>query len=85
MKINSKFIKSVFSDKNNSDFVIFDRSSQIPPILLNKVVYISQGKSNVKQTITENMIGFKFGEFSPTKLSPVFKKDKKKKYWKIKT
>ena len=46
---------------------IWSRGSSIPAHLLNQYVLIHNGKTFQRVLITENKIGFKFGEFSYTR------------------
>jgi ribosomal protein S19 len=73
--INLKAIKNVFLKKK----ITVLRSSTIPFLLLNKTVDVYNGKIFKKITITRNKIGFKFGEFVPTRNLPVVKKKQKQK------
>ena len=67
-----------FSNRNKI-ILIFNRSSMITPICINRSFKIFNGKNFTKLNVTEQMIGHKFGEFSLTRKRHVFKKKKKKK------
>ena len=56
---------------------IFQRNTTILPKFVNKTFEIYNGKKLNEILITENMIGHKFGEFSPTRKRFVFKSKKK--------
>ena len=43
------------------------RSSVIPPEFVGKTVAVHNGRVHVPVFITENMVGHKLGEFSPTR------------------
>lgn len=43
------------------------RSSSIPPEFVGKTVAVHNGKVHIPVFITENMVGHKLGEFSPTR------------------
>ena len=58
----------------NKNIEIYNRNSTISPICLNRNFNIYNGKIFIKITVTEQMIGHKFGEFSLTKKKHVFKK-----------
>jgi ribosomal protein S19 len=73
--INLTAVKEAFFKKK----IIALRSSTIPFILLNKTVEVYNGKIFKKVTITRNKIGFKFGEFVPTRNLPTLKKKQKQK------
>ena len=71
--------KNIFNSlKNKSNFnkitFIYNRSTIITPICLNHNFKIFNGKNFTKLTITEQMIGHKFGEFSLTRKKHIFKK-----------
>lgn len=65
-------------DKNPNNIIIWSRRSTILPQFLDKTVLIYNGKLFVKQKITIEMIGHKFGEFSFTRKIYQYKKKKKK-------
>ena len=52
------------------------RSSTITPFLVDLVVNVYNGKKFSKIKITEAMIGYKLGEFAPTRKKFSFKKKK---------
>ena len=56
------------------------RSSVIPPEFVGKTVAVHNGRVHVPVFITENMVGHKLGEFSPTRnFRSHIKSDKKAK------
>jgi small subunit ribosomal protein S19 len=55
------------------------RCSEIIPKFVGINFYVYNGKSYSKIEITEEMVGFKLGEFSPTRKKFIFKKKKKNK------
>ena len=58
----------------------WSRRSIILPQFLEKTVHVHNGSKMVPLVVSEEMIGYKFGEFVPTRTRAVFKKkDKKKK------
>ena len=59
-----------------SNPTIYSRSSVILPHFIGKTVQIHNGCTYVQITITENMIGYKFGEFAATRKKFFFKKRK---------
>ena len=79
----------LYTKKNNNilekNFIykIFDRRQQITAEFLNSSVQIYNGIKFFELIITDKMLGFKFGEFAPTRKIP-FKKKKKKKHTKKK-
>lgn len=54
------------------------RSSTIIPFLVNLTINVHNGKNFSKIKITEQMIGHKLGEFSPTRKKFSFKRKKLK-------
>lgn len=54
------------------------RKSSIIPKFVGKTFKIHSGKSFSKITVLKNMIGHKFGEFTPTRTTFAFKKKKKR-------
>lgn len=62
-----KYSKEIFTDS---------RSSTILPYFVGRTIHIHNGKNFSKIKITENMIGKKLGEFSPTRKKFSFKQKK---------
>lgn len=58
---------------------IISRSSKIVPAFLGSTFNVYNGKSYMEVTVTNEMIGHKFGEFSYTRLRFAFKKKEKKR------
>ena len=56
---------------------IWSRRSVILPFFLNKEVLIYNGKLFIPLTISEEMIGHKYGEFASTRKKPIHKKKRK--------
>ena len=75
MKINK-------NNENNKKSVIktWSRSSLITPDFVGQTIGVHNGKTHIPVYITENMVGHKLGEFSPTRtFRSHIKKDKKSK------
>nr|YP_009326059.1 ribosomal protein S19 [Asterionella formosa]APD75820.1 ribosomal protein S19 [Asterionella formosa] len=51
------------------------RNSEIMPSFVGKIYYTHNGKSNIKIIVLEEMVGFKFGEFSFTRKEFFFSKN----------
>lgn len=64
-----------FKEKN-IPLKIYTRGATITSNLLNSIVKIHNGIRFFDLTINEKMIGYKFGEFSPTRKFPQHKKKK---------
>lgn len=58
---------------------VISRSSEIVPAFLGLTFNVYNGKSYIEVTISNQMIGHKFGEFSYTRSKFAFKKKEKKK------
>jgi small subunit ribosomal protein S19 len=71
-----KIRKQKISSKN--DLKIFSRSSVILPIFIGILLYVHNGNRFVKLKIMEDMVGRKFGEFSPTRSIFSYKKKNNK-------
>lgn len=67
--IDAKLLKKVVSLGVNDKTVIktWSRSSTISPEMVGKTIAIHNGKVHTPVLITENMVGHKLGEFSPTR------------------
>lgn len=65
---------NLVKSKSNTNIYTKSRSSTIVPSFIGKTFYVYNGKNFLKIKITENMIGRKFGEFSPTRKRFSFKK-----------
>ena len=74
--IKKKIIEKIKKNSNRI-FIIFSRNSIITPLCLGLKFQITTGKIFNMVTITENMIGHKFGEFAATRKNFFFKKTKK--------
>lgn len=69
--------------KKKKSLNIWTRAALIPSFLLNRLVKVYNGKEYKTIKITQEKIGFKFGEFSNTR-KPYIYKGKKKNYRKKK-
>jgi small subunit ribosomal protein S19 len=58
--------------------LLYQRSSTIVPEMIGSSVKIHTGHKWVKLLINEHLIGYKFGEFAPTKKRALYKKRKKR-------
>lgn len=74
--------KPLYTKNNNSSLgknlilKIFDRGQIISKEFLNTSVKIYNGIKFFEVMITEKMLGYKFGEFAPTRKIPLHKKKK---------
>ena len=72
-----EFLKNS-SGKKKYQSIKISRNSEITPNLVGLTFKVHTGKTYSKIDTTKEMIGHKFGEFSPTRSVFVFKKKKKK-------
>lgn len=68
-----------FNNIKKQHVYIISRNSEIIPKFLGLTFKIHNGKEYIELTITDSMIGHKFGEFAFTRAKFVFKKKKSKK------
>jgi ribosomal protein S19 len=68
-----------FDNKNGNKLLTLPRNCQITSNLVGLTCNVYSGKKLVKISLTDEMIGHKVGEFSPTRERFEFKKKKKKK------
>lgn len=67
--VDPKLAKKVAALDSNDRSVIktWARASAIPPEFVGRTIAVHNGKIHVPVFITENMVGHKLGEFSPTR------------------
>ncbi|MFN3195481.1 MAG: 30S ribosomal protein S19 [Chlorobiota bacterium] len=65
-KLQKKIDKVIESNKKTV-IKTWSRSSTITPDFVGHTVAVHNGKSFIPVYVTENMVGHKFGEFSPTR------------------
>jgi small subunit ribosomal protein S19 len=75
--IQKNIIQSIFLKENIKEIKTYSRKSIITPKLIGLNFLIHNGKSFLKLKISEEMIGHKLGEFSPTRKTFTFKKKNK--------
>lgn len=69
--IEASLLKKIeLMNKNNEKKVIktWSRSSTVLPTMIGHTIAVYNGKKHVPVFVTENMVGHKLGEFSPTRL-----------------
>lgn len=71
--LKNNFYKKI-QKKSKSSIKIFNRNCIITPLCLGHTFEIHNGKTFIKLVITEDMIGYKFGEFSTTRKKNLFHK-----------
>lgn len=67
------------SIQNKSEVFLVARNLEIVPAFLGLTFKVYNGKRYTNLTVTNDMIGYKFGEFSFTRTNFVFKKKAQKK------
>lgn len=65
-----------FSETKNN-YIKVSRNMTVAPEFVERTLKIHNGKAWVDVNVTEKMVGYKFGEFSPTRKRFFFKKTKK--------
>lgn len=67
--VDPKLAKKVAALGPNDKTVIktWARASAIPPEFVGKTIAVHNGKEHIPVLISENMVGHKLGEFSPTR------------------
>lgn len=76
--VDPKHLKLLNTSKKQHTYQM-TRNSEIIPKFLGLTFNISNGKSFTEVTVSDSMIGHKFGEFSFTRAKFSFKKKKSKK------
>lgn len=56
------------SEKRNKNIKTYSRSSTIIPEMVGLTIEVHNGKIFIPVYVTENLVGHKLGEFSPTRL-----------------
>ena len=75
--INKNLLELIKNYKKNKQIFTNSRNSTIIPIFVNKLINVNNGKIYQKLKIIKNMVGYKLGEFVPTRKNFSFKKNKK--------
>jgi small subunit ribosomal protein S19 len=67
--VNERILKKVSALAANDKTVIklWDRACTITPEMVGFVFGVHDGRKHVSVTVTENMVGHRFGEFAPTR------------------
>ncbi len=67
--VDAKLLKKVVNLEAGSRTVIktWARSSSIAPEFVGKTIAVHNGKTHLPVLVSENMVGHKLGEFSPTR------------------
>ncbi|MEY2963369.1 MAG: ribosomal protein [Bacteroidota bacterium] len=76
-KLEKRVLANVESGKNTV-IKTWSRASMISPDFVGQTIAVHNGKTFIPVYVTENMVGHKLGEFSPTRNFRGHGKDKKK-------
>lgn len=77
--VQKKLLKIFFDAKEQNKKIIYTscRGSTIIPLFVSYIFNVYTGKSYTRFLVTKEMIGYKLGEFAPTRKSFLFKKQKR--------
>jgi small subunit ribosomal protein S19 len=75
----SKKINSLNKDGKKDVVKTWSRSSVIMPSMIGHTIAVYNGRSHIPVYVSDQMVGHKLGEFSPTRTFKSHKKDKKTK------
>ncbi|HUQ85603.1 MAG TPA: 30S ribosomal protein S19 [Candidatus Limnocylindrales bacterium] len=68
--IDEKLMKKVMLQKagsNRDGIKTWARACQIPPEFVGHTFMVHNGKNFIKVLVSENMVGYRLGEFAPTR------------------
>lgn len=65
--IDAKLAKKVAASKRGDKIKTWSRDSVISPEMVGLTFMVHNGKTFIEVYVTENMVGHKLGEFSPTR------------------
>jgi len=67
--VDAKLMKKVLATKSGQGTVIktWSRASEIAPEMVGHTFGVHNGRTHVEVRVTEEMVGHRLGEFSPTK------------------
>jgi small subunit ribosomal protein S19 len=65
--VHYKLEKKVLENANKSVVKTWSRASMITPDFVGQTIAVHNGRQFVPVYVTENMVGHKLGEFSPTR------------------
>lgn len=69
--IDEKLMKKVMLQKagsNRDGIKTWARACQIPPEFVGHTFMVHNGKNFIKVLVSENMVGYRLGEFAPTRM-----------------
>jgi small subunit ribosomal protein S19 len=67
--VDPKLLKKVANDKAGGGTVIktWSRASEIAPEMVGHIFGVHNGRTHIEVRVTEEMVGHRLGEFSPTR------------------
>lgn len=68
------FLFSTLQKPGNTMIKTMSRASMILPCMLGKIFFVYNGKKFIQVRITENMLGYRLGNFVVTRLRHVYKR-----------
>lgn len=77
--LNEVTLESKTFDNKQKKTPLISRDSEIVPAFIGLTFNVYNGKTYSEITVIENMVGYKFGEFSFTRSRFLFKKNKQRK------
>ena len=72
-----KKVMASISDGGKKTIETYSRRSSIVPEMVGLSISVYNGKKFIPISVTQNMVGHKLGEFSPTRKTPTRKSDSK--------
>ena len=76
-KLDKKVAKNIESNKKTV-IKTWSRASMITPDFVGQTIAVHNGRQFIPVYVTENMVGHKLGEFSPTRTFRIHSGDRKK-------
>ena len=65
--IDARLLKKVAEAKQGDQIKTWSRDSTISPQMVGLIFLVHNGRTHLSVSVTENMVGHKLGEFSPTR------------------
>ncbi len=65
--IDERLLKKIQTAKSGDQIKTWSRASAISPEMVGLTFMVHNGRQHVQVFVTENMVGHKLGEFSPTR------------------
>jgi len=65
--VDARLLEKMSKNSANQPIKTYARHSQIPPEFIGKTFEVHNGKKFISVYITEDMVGHRLGEFSPTR------------------